>query len=202
MVGLLALVAIGALVGVVVVVRGLVGDDDPGTERSDPVTAPSSATPEPTPSSSAPAVRCWDGSAAEQLAECSRPEGAAGLAWVFPNLAAQKCGAPTQTGQGVVLRILCVDRLTDGTRVQVGYYQWRSVRAGTAFYDGQGLTRADEGGFLRWTGGSGGTAKSAVLYDSAPFSITATFPAGLDAAVDAEILVLGPPDQLRGEPVG
>ena len=204
MVGLLVAIAVGALVGAVVVVRSLVGGDDPGTERSDPVTGPSSPAQASTPTTPAPApqVRCWDGSVAEQPAQCSRPDGEAGLAWVFPNLAAQKCGAPTQTGAGVVLRILCVARLADGTRVQVGYYQWRSVRAGIAFYDGQGLARADEGGFHRWTGASGQTGKSAVLYAQAPFSVTATFPGAQAAAVDAEILVLRPADQLRGEPVG
>ena len=148
-------------------------------------------------------MRCWDGSVAEQLAQCSRPEGAAGLAWVFPNLAAQKCGAPTQTGPGVVLRILCVARLADGTRVQVGYYQWRSVRAGIAFYDGQGLTRSDEGGFVRWTGGSRRTRPSP--RSCTPARRSASRPpsrAAQAAAVDAEILVLRPPDQLRGEPVG
>jgi hypothetical protein len=203
LVGLLAAVALGAVIGVVAVVRSLVGGDDPDAERSDAATESSSPTQQPTPSTPpTPAVRCWDGSAAEQVSQCSRPDGATGMAWVFPNLAGQKCGAPTQTGPGVVLRILCVDRLADGTRVQVGYYQWQSVGDGIAFYNGQGLTRADEGGFLRWTGGSGANTKSALLYAHAPFSLTATFPGAQAAAVEAETLVLRPPDQLRGEPVG
>jgi hypothetical protein len=201
---LLAVVAIGALVGAVVVVRSLVGDDDPRADRADPATGSSSPTQEPTPTAApATGVRCWDGSAAEQVSQCSRPDGEAGMAWVFPTMAEQKCGAPTQTGPGVALRILCIDRLGDGTRVQVGYYQWQSVRAGIAFYDGQGLTRADDGGFYRWTGGSAGTAKSAALYANAPFSLTLTLPATAQLGPgDERVFALRPPDQLRGEPVG
>jgi hypothetical protein len=201
-VGLLAAVAVGALVGAVVLVRTLVRDD-PGSERAARPIESSTPTQQPTPTTSpTPAVRCWDGSAAETVSQCSRPEGADGLAWLFPNLAGQKCGAPTQTGPGVVLRILCVDRLADGTRVQVGYYQWQSVRAGIAFYDGQGLTRADEGGFTRWTGGSAGTAKTVVMYAQAPFSLTVTLPATAQPGPgDERIFELRPADQLRGEPV-
>jgi hypothetical protein len=204
LVGLLAAVAVAALLGAVLLVRSLLSDD-PGEERSDPApTGSSSPTQEPTPTptaAAAPAVRCWDGTSVEQVAQCSRPDGATGMAWVFPNLAGQKCGSPTQTGPGVVLRILCVDRLADGTRVQVGYYQWQSVRAGTAFYEGQGLSRADANGLSQWTGGSGETAKVAVMYAQAPFSLTVTLPVAAQGAPDAPGLVaLRPPDQLRGEP--
>jgi hypothetical protein len=207
LVGLLAVVAVAALVGAVVVVRGLVGGDDPDPKPSDPAPTQGSPTQEPTttaPPAPAPAgATCWDGSAAESVSQCSKPEGAAGLAWVFPNLSQQKCGEPTETGPGVVLRILCVDRLTDGSRVQVGYYQWESVRAGITFYDDQGLTRADDRGVLRWTGGSGGTAKSAALYGNAPFSLTVTVRASAQPGPDDDrIFTLRPPDQLRGEPVG
>ena len=209
LVGLLVAVAIGAVVGAVFLVRSF-GDDGPGSSRgADRPTGSSSPTPAPTPTPTAApaaAVRCWDGSTADQVARCSLPDGAAGLAWVFPRLADQKCGAATQTGPGVVLRILCVDRLADGTRVQVGYYQWKSVRAGIAFYGGQGLDRSDEGELHRWTGssdGPAGTAKSALLYAHAPFSLTVTLPAAAQGAPDAgALLVVRPPEQLRGEPVG
>jgi hypothetical protein len=202
LVGLLAAVAVGALVGAVFLVRSF-GDDDPGSQGAHQPTG-SSATPTQEPTATAPpapAVRCWDGSAADQVAQCSRPDGAAGLAWVFPNLASQKCGAPTRTGPGVVLRILCVDRLADGTRVQVGYYQWQSVRDGIAFYEGQGLTRSDDDSYHRWTGGSAGTAKSAVMYLQAPFSLTVTLPATAQLGQEPDpIFALRAPDQLRGEP--
>ena len=204
LVGLLAAVAVGALVGIVFLVRGL-GDDDPGTERTGPAaTGSSSPTEQPAPTTApAPAVRCWDGATADQAAQCTRPQGEAGMAWVFPNLAGQKCGAPTQTGPGVALRILCVDRLSDGTRVQVGYYEWQSVRAGIEFYDGQGLAHTEDGGFHRWTGGSADTAKSATLYANAPFSLTVTLPVASQGAPElADLLAVRPPDRLRGEPVG
>jgi hypothetical protein len=214
LVAVLAAMAVVALVGGVLVVLDLVRDDGPGGDpaavRSGRPTGSASPSDQPTPAPTtapttpvAPAVRCWDGSSAERVADCSRPDGAAGLAWVFPNLAGQKCGDPTQTGPGVVLRVLCVDRLADGTRVQVGYYQWQSVRAGIAFYEGQGLARADSGGVLRWTGASAGPpdiAKTAALYGNAPFSLTVTLPANAaPAADDDRIFALRPPEQLRGE---
>lgn len=205
LVGLLAAVAIGAVVGAVFVVRSLGGGgDDSDAEPTERPSAAGSSTRTPGPTAApAAAVSCWDGSAADQVAQCSRPEGAAGLAWVFPRLADQKCGAPTQAGPGVALRILCVDRLADGTRVQVGYYQWQSVRAGIGFYDGQGLSRSDEGEVHRWTGRSGDTVKSALLYAHAPFSLTVTLPAAAQDAPDAPALIaVRPPEQLRGVPAG
>ena len=122
--------------------------------------------------------RCWDGSDAQSLKDCSRPTGEQGLHWVFPVLADQRCGKPTKTGPGVVLRILCSARLSDGSRIQLGYYQWDSVRAGVAFYGAQNLTRSDGNGFHGWTGRADGTLKSALLYVAAPYSQTVTFPAG------------------------
>jgi len=207
LVGLLAVIAIGAVVASVFLVRSL-GDDAPGSERADQPAASDSPTEEPTPTTApapapAPAASCWDGSSAEAVSQCSKPTGAAGLAWVFPSLGAQKCGGPTQTGPGVVLRILCVDRLADGSRVQIGYYQWQSVRDGIAFYDGQGLTRADDGGILRWSGGSEGTVKSVALYGNAPFSMTVTLPATAQRQPeDDRIFAARPLEQLRGVPAG
>jgi hypothetical protein len=194
--------------GLVLVARA-VGHD--GVERSTATEPSPSATATPTPATPAtsttptptPEVRCWDGTGAQRLRDCPEPSGPAGLAWVFPHLSEQKCGRPTDTAPGVVLRILCSARLSDGSRIQLGYYQWESVRAGVDFYEAQGLDRADANGFRSWSGRSGDTLKAALLYADAPFSQSVTFPAGAEAAqADLAILQPRPPRQLRGEPVG
>ncbi|MDN4161242.1 hypothetical protein [Nocardioides abyssi] len=40
---------------------------------------------EPERADASGAVTCWDGSSASRVADCSRPRGLAGLAWVFPS---------------------------------------------------------------------------------------------------------------------
>jgi hypothetical protein len=144
-----------------------------------------------------------DGSDAQTLKDCSRPTGEQGLQWVFPHLADRRCGKPTTTGPGVVLRILCSAKLSDGSRIRLGYYQWKSVRAGIAFYAAQHLTRTDSDGFHGWTGGAGRSSKSALLYVAAPYSQTVTVPASAVASPeDLQLIRPRPPKQVRGEPVG
>lgn len=176
----------------------------------------STATPTPTPSGSPGAepstakVRCWDGTGAQQVSECPPPTGRAGLEWVFPLLAEQKCGAPSTTGPEVELRILCADRLQDGSRVVLGYVQWRSVDDAYAFFEGQELDRSDvpdAGGNIvvhQWTGTSGDTQKVVGLYAEEPFSISVRLPESADFVQDAlgQVAVARPADQVRGEPVG
>ncbi len=195
-------------VGLVVLLPG--GDDDGGHAGRQPTTSTSdseaSETSEASASTSpaAPApYRCWDGSDAQALKDCSLPSGEEGLRWVFPHLADQQCGKATESDPGVVMRVLCSARLSDGSRIQFGYYQWKSVRAGAAFYDAQGLTRTEGHGFHGWTGGGDGTLKSVLLYVAAPYSQTLTLPAGAKASPeDVQGLQPRPPKQVRGEPVG
>lgn len=202
---LLAAVLAVALVSVsVVAVRTLDDDDGAGDDavrQPDPTPAASTTSSEP---AAAPApYRCWDGSDAQQLTDCPAPTGVEALRWLFPQLGGQKCGAPTRSGPGVVLRLLCSARLADGSRVQLGYYQWTSVRAGETFYDDQQLESADSGGFHYWAGRSEGTLKSALLYLDAPFSLTWTVPAGAKAVpADLELVKPRPPEQVRGTPAG
>ena len=176
---------------------------DPGSD------SPTSEPPSPRPSPEATAagtakVRCWDGSGADQVSECSAPTGPEGLAWVFPLLPSQKCGAPTRPGDGVVLRILCSARAGagqgDGGRILIGYYQWESVAAATAFYDGQGLERTEVDGVYQYVNRSADVAKVAGLYVDEPYSVTVTMPPG--TALDDGVLSVRPTDQVRGEPVG
>jgi hypothetical protein len=203
--GLLAALVVGALVTVGLVVLLPDGDDDGGHAGRQPATStsasPSSSSP---PAAPAPApYRCWDSSDAQSLKDCSRPTGEQGLHWVFPQLADQRCGKPTKTGPGVALRVLCSARLSDGSRVQLGYYQWDSVRAGVTFYGAQDLTRSDGNGFLGWTGDADGTLTSALLYAAAPYSQTVSFPARAKATQeDLQRMQPRPAKQVRGEPVG
>ncbi len=207
--GLLAVLVVGALVTVGLVVL-LPGDSDDRNEGADagrqpspsPSTSPSASASSTPPAPPAP-YRCWDGADAQRLNDCSRPTGVEGLQWLFPHLVDQKCGKPTKTGPGVVLRILCSARLSDGSRIQMGYYQWESVRTGAGYYNAQRLTGSTSDGFHRWTGGSKDTLKSAQLYAAAPFSLTVTMPANAQtSASDAEQLEPRPPKQVRGTPAG
>jgi hypothetical protein len=196
---------VGALVTAGLVVLLPAERDDGGHAGRQPTTSPTpSAAASTPPTAPAPApYRCWDGSDAQALKDCSRPTGDQGLHWVFPRMADQRCGKPTKTGPGVVLRILCSARLSDGNRIQLGYYQWDSVRAGIAFYGAQDLARTDGNGFHGWTGGADGTFKSALLYVAAPYSQTVTIPASsLATPEDLQLMQPRPPKQVRGEPVG
>jgi hypothetical protein len=201
----LAVLVVGALVTVGLVVL-LPGDNDDRNEGGDAGRQPSTST-SPSAASTPPAppapYRCWDGSDAQKLNDCSRPTGVQGLQWLFPQMADQKCGKPSKTGTGVVLRILCSARLSTGGRIQLGYYEWKSVRTGVDFYAAQDLDGFDSDGFRRWTGGSTDTRKAALMYVAAPFSLTVTLPAEAEvSASDAEELQPRPPKEVRGTPAG
>jgi hypothetical protein len=199
-------VTLVAAFGVVLLVRSLADEGGGSRAADDPVTTPAGQSAgSPTASASTPPapVQCWDGSGAQAVEDCPMPRGAAGLAWVFPALSTQRCGSPSSAGNGAVIRILCTDRLADGSRVQLGYYQWDSVDKGLAFYEDQDLDRRDGDGFHRFTGASGHTLKSAALYADAPYSLTVTVPSTAVIGPDDDyVFAARPPGQLRGEPVG
>ena len=67
------------------------------------------------------------------------PTGPAGLAWVFPHLAGQQCGQPTSR-PGVVAPGALLGRLSDGTAVQLGYYQWDRCRRRSTTTTARGST--------------------------------------------------------------
>ena len=182
-------------------------DDEPTAAATPTPSAPATEAAPATPSavaatSDAPVpARCWDASTAPRVEDCSLPDGAAGLAWVFPQLAGQQCRPPRAGGgPGVVVRVLCSAKLQDGTKVQLGFYQWESVAAGDAYYDAQRLGRADTAGFHGWTTKIGKRTKSAVLYADAPYSRTLVFRTGSEFSPELQHLEPRPPDQLRGEP--
>lgn len=160
--------------------------------------SPAAATDEPPPSP----ARCWDGSQAEALEGCTVPEGAAGLAWLFPQLPGQTCRPPKQAGRGVVVRLLCSATLSDGTTVKAGYYQWDSVAAADDYYGGQRLRRVDARGFHGWRARLGQRIKKAVVYADAPYSRTLIYRASASGTTELKHLQPRPPERVRGEPVG
>ena len=199
----LVVVVVGVLVAVVLVVTAGGRDDTADPAVRQPGQTPGTGRASPTESATPAPYRCWDGVAAQALRDCSRPSGEAGLRWVFPHLADERCSKPTTSRQGVVLRILCSARLSDGSRILLGYYEWVSVRVGADFYDGQRLVRSEGGGLHHWVGGTADTRKAAQLYVGAPFSLTVTLPADAVASpADLDRLQPRAPAQLRGEPVG
>ena len=102
------------------------------------------------PAGTAAPYRCWDGSDAQTLRDCSRPTGEQGLPGSSRSWPSSGAGSRPQTGSGRGAAASSARRgSSDGSRVQLGYYQWESVRAGVAFYGAQDLTRADENGFHR-----------------------------------------------------
>jgi len=183
------------------------GEEEPAAAEptsaapSEPESAP--ASPSSTPVAASPPAapaRCWDGAEAPTVAECSLPEGAAGLAWLFPQVAGQQCRPPKPAGAGVVLRLLCSTKLPDGTKVQLGYYQWESVPAADAYYDAQALDRADGSGFHGWSAKIGERTKAAVLYADAPYSRTLVYRTASGGSAELQHIQPRPPDQVRGEP--
>ena len=212
--GLLAVLVAAGLVTVGLVVL-LPGDHDDGGHAAG--RQPAASTPTSTSASAAstpPAApapyRCWDGSEAQKLKDCSPPTGVEGLKWVFPAMAADKCGkASKDAGDGAVLRVLCRHALEDGTRIGVGYFEWSSVRAGKDFYGAQGLAPTKAKGpdgrpvAFGFFGVQGDTVKSANLLVDEPLSSTVTFPVSVTpTAQDVQALAPRPFDQLRGAPVG
>jgi hypothetical protein len=170
----------------------------PSSEPAPPTSSPVAETSAPP----AAQARCWDASTAPTVEECSMPDGPAGLAWVFPQLPGQQCKPPTSVGNGVVVRVLCQATLPDGSAVRLGYFQWESVDAAVAYYDGQGLGRNDVGSFHGWTARLGNRTKKAVVYGEAPYSRTLMFQTASADSPELQHLDPRPPDQLRGEPTG
>jgi hypothetical protein len=184
-------------------------DDEPvAVETQAPSPSAPESAPPPSPVAetsaappSAPQARCWDGSTAPALDQCSMPEGAAGLAWLFPQLQGQQCRSPRQIGSGVVVRVLCSATLPDGSTVRVGYYQVASVSAGDAYYDVQGLNRHDDVGFHVWSARLGKRTKKAVLYADAPYGRTLMFRTSASDSAQLQHLQPRSPDRVRGEPM-
>jgi len=191
-------------------------DDSDESEDADPeteATAAPTVAPSGEPSTAPVGAVCWNGTDAESLAACSRPQGVAGLGYVFPTLNGQDCTditTPEQRGMGRKLLLQCLDYLPDGTEIRINYSQWTSVSAGFDHYETQGLARtqvyADNGdvSLFRWDGvGTDGEYKTAGLYGQEPYSSSVYAPSAAALQQALTTLVAGRPvDQVRGQPVG
>ena len=140
-----------------------------------------------------------------RLADCTLPEGRAGLAYVFPSLEEQSCrelgGRPAD---GLVLLVRCTDELADGTPIRAEYAQWDTVSDAVArFSDEPDLTRSALPGVIVWLGTSEGRETAVGLFEDEPFSSTvqAPTPEQLDEALRT-MTGARQPDEVRGEPIG
>jgi hypothetical protein len=162
------------------------------------VDAPS---PTVTPSPAAPAgAVCWDGSTATTVSLCSRPQGVAGLSYVFPAMPGQSCTPLTGSAPGRKILMQCFDYLPDGTQIKINYSQWASVSAASDHYVGKGLARSEVNGLYFFTGYAvTGELNTAWIYKKEPYSasVYAFDQTSLNLALTT--LVGGrAPDEVRG----
>jgi hypothetical protein len=182
------------------------GDDSSETSDGDDAEPSESASAEPSPSatSEAPApVTCWDGAPAQQVSECTSPEGRAGLEYVFPSMAGQECsalGASPAIGRTALIQ--CYGYLDDGTKIKINYSVWDSVDYGIAHYDGKGLVRADSPEVYGWTGRAGRQFNAAFIYTADPISASWYAPTaeGMGLALSTGVVEGRPAGEVRGEP--
>ena len=173
--------------------------ESPGPSGSGEPAPPATSSASPTPSG----TTCWDGTATADVDQCSRPQGVAGLAYVFPNLSSQNCKDITGSGDAVGRKVLmqCFVSLPDGTPVKINYSQWTYVAAAREHYTGKGMTEADGGSLYTFAGvARDGQPNHAWVYRKEPFSASLYAPdqAALDEAV-ATLINARPADQVRGQ---
>jgi len=188
-------------------------EDSSVTEEPSPTAAAPSTAGEATSSAAAPstasvspaaAATCWDGSTAGSVAECSRPQGTAGLEYVFPSMTRQSCMDRSGIGEapGRKLLIQCFDTLPDGTQIKLNYSQWGAVNNAVQHYVGKGMAQALGGGYYGFTGlAEDGQVNAAWLYQKEPYSVSVYAPtqSALDEALGT-MVQSRPPDSVRGGP--
>jgi hypothetical protein len=148
--------------------------DDPAEEpdATEPTAAATTAAPP------AASVTCWDGARAPNVGACSRPQGPAGLAYVFPSMADQGCETAGGSAPGRKILMQCTAYLSDGTEVTINYSQWASVSAATDHYVGKGLIATlAANGIKTFTGyTSTGVLNNAWIYEKEPYSASVYAP--------------------------
>jgi hypothetical protein len=148
-----------------------------------------------------PGATCWDGSTATSVDLCSRPQGLAGLTYVFPSMAGQGCTSLSGSAPGRKLLVQCTGHLQDGTAIKINYSQWASVSAATEHYEGKGLTQTlAANGISTFSGyANTGELNNAWIYQKEPYSASVY---ALDQAAMSQALstlVIGvPPTEVRG----
>jgi hypothetical protein len=167
-------------------------------------------TEKPTQEAQPPAYRCWDGSPARKLDSCGRPEGARGVAWVFPKFDETNCLAGLVPADSPRLRIWqCRYELSDGALVKVNFTEWKRYDRGFADYDNEAEVSRNDVPVLgsrevvrhHWLRFTGTRYKVARMYKGEPWSATlyALTPEQRAAGV-REVLQMRPWGQLRGGP--
>ena len=159
----------------------------------------------PSPSAVAPAVppvTCWDGSTTERVANCSVPQGRAGLRYVFPGMRGQECsrlGASPTIDRTALVQ--CVAYLDDGTAIKINYSQWGSVASANDHYSGKLDSARGPRGLQRWIGQVRGQYNGAQVYRDEPFS-TSTYAPTEAALLEAlgSVAQGRQPESIRGRP--
>lgn len=174
---------------------------EPPVEPDDPSTDATAAPPPPVPAG----VTCWDGSSATSVDLCSRPQGLAGLTYVFPSLAGQDCTPLSGAAVGRKILLQCTGYLQDGTAIRINYSQWASVSAATEHYQGKGLAQTGVAdGRITLSGyANTGELNTAWIYQKEPYSasVYASDQAGLGQALSRLVVGVAPED-VRGMPTG
>ena len=111
----------------------VLGDDDPPATRSPDATSTASDASEK-PSQAPGEPRCWDGSSANSLSDCTEPRGTVGLAWVFPSFIESQCTNKSPNGAKPA-KWSCRVAAPQGGRVTIRYREHTSVKRALATYD-------------------------------------------------------------------
>lgn len=145
---------------------GATASDAPAGAVLPPSTAPSSARPD------GPRYRCWDGTAATSLRDCTDPAGDAALAWIFPQEAdARQYGTCYDKAGAARSAFVQCDLRWNGHVVHLHFSDWTSVRRARGHYDGGGAIpttseRVDGSTLITWL-----PRKAAVPFADAPWKV-------------------------------
>lgn len=165
---------------------------------------------DPDPADASEVVACWDGASAESFADCSRPRGEAGLAWVFPSLDTAKCSdVRSEDRRRGPLKLTCVETV-GSVPVTVRYGAVGAVKGGLSYYEeryaagNRTEARAPDGSVnryvwrLREPTGDGVWLLSS-MYRQHPFFVTVEAPtrAARDRAFK-RLVEMRDPDEVRG----
>ncbi len=169
-----------------------------GSTPNDPTPAPDGA-------------RCWDGSAAATVSDCTAPTGTVGLAWVFPSFQESQCTNKSASGAKPA-KWRCRVTAPGGGQVTIRYREHGSVAKAQATYT-RDLGRANRRSVLSaredveryvWRAASSdnnGLWVVSSLYAEHPWSVTikGRQRASVDRAF-AEVVEFRNPRRMTGQP--
>ncbi|MCW2797578.1 hypothetical protein [Nocardioides sp.] len=177
---------------------------------SAPPTSTQPSVPDPTGADPAAQFRCWTGARVASLDGCAEPNGAAGLAWVFPSLDPAACTNQLAAAPVPQLRQLyeCRARAA-GQDVNITYVEWRSVADALNYFDAKSprrvTIRGPRGRPLRFSWvyvTPPGDYTGALSYTDAPFSVVVRAPdAASRSAAEHDLIRLRRTAELTGVPL-